>query len=172
MTLALGRGQEVPNFPKEHMPLHIQPNTVYKRKFRWTIEGKFPGGEIEQHFIKVAARPELTIEEVELTGIKFPASQKWQSIAVTSYDTPKQMYSALAESYFETPNECPTEKKGTVTLRLYDGCGWLLESWELNGHTSRKLRSQSTTLKTWNLRFSTIVPNTPQKKNSHRYRLT
>lgn len=115
------------------MSLHIHPNTVYKRKFRWTIEGKFPGGEIEQHFVKVAARPELSIEEVELNGVKFPASQKWQSVTVTSYDQPKQMYSALTESYFEVPKECPAEKKGTVTLRLYDGCGWLLESWELNG---------------------------------------
>ena len=69
------------------------PNIIFKRKYRWTmaIDPYCTGlTVIPPNFVKLASRPNLTIEETEinfLNGKMFiPGKGTWETITVTYYD--------------------------------------------------------------------------------------
>jgi hypothetical protein len=148
---------------KQAAPMGIgalgQQNVVFKRKFRWTVEWKDrnqAGLLVPATFVKVAARPELTIEEVPLNAKSWiPGKAEWQSCSFTYYDTDeitlKPLYELLAEQYEMAELKEKIEPKYRsideewqkldppkvardlkVIMRLYDGVGYELENWELN----------------------------------------
>jgi hypothetical protein len=43
-----------------------RPNVIIKRKFRFTVEFDTPAGFVERHFVKLASRPHLEIDETEI----------------------------------------------------------------------------------------------------------
>ncbi len=123
-------------------------DVVFKRKFRWTFEADFPFGKLDPCFVRVASRPMLNVEELNfLDGTAWiPGNDKWEKITVTAFDITtesvvgKQLFSLLSEAYqfydlskydVTKPVEPPEDKWGTCKLKLYDGCGREMESWEL-----------------------------------------
>ena len=69
------------------------PSLVFKRKYRWTlaIDPYCSGlGVIPPNFVKLASRPNLSIEETEinfLNGKMFiPGKGTWETVTVTYYD--------------------------------------------------------------------------------------
>lgn len=129
-------------------------NIVFKRKYRWTFDLKVPcGPQIGEHAVKLAARPNLTIEETEINFLhgKFwiPGKGTWETITITYYDigndpTLGGLYAWLATIYdFTNPvNLYQSSRKGNganirgysgaADLRLYDGCGNTMELWQLS----------------------------------------
>jgi len=106
--------------------------TTFKRKYRWTIQAELPGGKIEEMFVKVSARPSW---EPSGEHQNIPGKTEWKSIAFTAYEmdaTDKDRFWNVVESnHCVCMLDCPTEKLGNYTLKLYDGCGCLIESWLL-----------------------------------------
>jgi len=135
-------------------------NVVFKRKYRWTFELKTncSGGRIAPFYVKLASRPNLTIEETEINFLNskmwIPGKASWETITVTFYDIAgpdtvqgmTALYSWLATTFNFSGKQVPysqSSKKGqrggggqgyaaTAYIDLYDGCGTSLESWELN----------------------------------------
>jgi hypothetical protein len=123
------------------------PTLVFKRKFRWTFEIKeiCNGGTVPKHFVKLASRPNISIEETEINYLNaktwIPGKATWETITVTYYDVANEdnskLYSWLASVYdFSNPVSCGQAKNrssysGTGTITLYDGCGVRLETWTL-----------------------------------------
>lgn len=125
----------------------------FKRRFRWTFTVKdicgAGGRSIPYNFVKLAARPNLTIEETEINFLHgktwLPGKGTWESITVTYYDASipsggdatSALLGWLASVYdFTDPvnlemGSSIDEYGGTGVLVLYDGCGTALESWEL-----------------------------------------
>jgi hypothetical protein len=115
------------------------PDIIIKRKFRWTFEISTPAGTVPRHYVKVAARPQLDIDELEinyLNGVTWiPGKGKWQPLSVTYIDVAgadmSPLYSWLARVYdFSQQNptdHLPQSEKagwnGTATLTMLDGCG-------------------------------------------------
>lgn len=113
------------------------------RKFRWSFSGKFGKGIIEERFVKVVTRPQL-IEETELD---FISAKTWipskpapkGTVTVNMYELSGEeslklepLYLQMAAWYNVNQAEVTDEERfGEVTLKLYDGCGTLMESWEL-----------------------------------------
>lgn len=135
--------------------LSTNPNLVFKRKYRWTFELISPcGPAIPPYFVKLASRPNLTIEETEINFLHgkmyIPGKGTWESITITYYDIGNGgagmtgLYSWLATIYNFTDPACLSQssKKGNGAgsggyagkgiLQLYDGCGTVMERWELN----------------------------------------
>jgi len=122
-------------------------NLVYKRKFRWTfrITDLCNGGSVDEHFVKLAARPNLTIEETEINFLNakkwIPGKGAWETITVTYYDVAtndnKDLWNWLASVYDYTDNvglkmgSRQGDYAGNAELVLYDGCGTRLEKWNL-----------------------------------------
>lgn len=122
-------------------------NLVFKRKFRFTFELQdICGGQsVPKHFVKVAARPQIDIDEVELNFLNavtwLPGKARWQTMNVTYIDVASQemapLYNWLASVYnFTDPVnlEMGSQRKdytATGVLKLYDGCGQLLERWTM-----------------------------------------
>lgn len=130
---------------------------IFKRKFRWTLSGQLPGGEFKETFVRIAARPNFTIEETEINFI--PNKPAWEQITATTYDVenidwfilgsafPPEKVSLTQKKYrnIEEPFEVSfsddigqilskEEKKEILSefsLKLYDGCGILIEEWAL-----------------------------------------
>lgn len=120
------------------------PNVIIKRKNRWTLAISTPCGNLPAWACKTAARPSLDIEENEINFLNatswLPGKAKWQPISVTFYDVASQdfqgLFNWIATIYhFEDPVNLPMSEKagwaGVALLQMYDGCGGLLESWEL-----------------------------------------
>jgi len=128
------------------------PDIGFKRKFRWTFSVIGAGGSvIPPDFVKVAARPNVTIEETELNFLHgkmfIPGKATFETITVTwidvtptRTDTTLNVYNWIASVYnFFTPNSRnnPTMNTRTIdytatgVLTLYDGCGDWLENWYL-----------------------------------------
>jgi len=123
---------------------------IFKRKFRWTFRVDEICGtkSVEEHFVKLAARPNLSIEETEINFLNaktwIPGKASWETITVTYYDVAtlqggnQYLWDWLASVYdFTQPIELPmgssrSEYAGRGTLFLYDGCGTALEKWVLN----------------------------------------
>lgn len=120
------------------------PNLILKRKFRFTLEIYTPCGNIPQHYVKLAARPQLEIDETELNFLNavtwVPGKGRWQPLSVTYLDVPDAemagLYSWIATVYdFTNPITLTQSEKvswaGTALLTMYDGCGNPLEYWLL-----------------------------------------
>lgn len=123
---------------------------IFKRKFRWTfrVDDICRGKSVEEHFVKLAARPNLSVEETEINFLNaktwIPGKASWETITVTYYDVATtegnnyNLWDWLASVYdFTQPVELPMgsmreEYAGRGTLTLYDGCGIPLEQWALN----------------------------------------
>lgn len=129
------------------------PNVVYKRKFRWTLEILGTGGckfRVPPYFVKVAARPNLSFEETEINFLNdktwIPGKASWEAITVTYMDVAGYLtgdaaggnlglYDWLTNVFdFTAPTRKYMNSKrvnyaGEATLKLWDGCGSLLEVW-------------------------------------------
>jgi hypothetical protein len=125
-----------------------RPDITFKRKFRWTFEiFGFCNNEknkVPEHFVRVAARPNLAIEEREINHLNakmwITGKGTWDTINVTyidvAHDEMRSLWNWLATLYdFTNPiNLTNAEKRdwdATGVLNMYDGCGTLLETWQL-----------------------------------------
>lgn len=124
------------------------PDVTFKRKFRWTFEiagwCNNQSNIVGEHFVKTASRPNLSTEELELNHLNaktwIPGKSSWETITVTYIDaahsTQVTLWNWLATIYnFTDPVNLPQGEKrdwdATGTLNMYDGCGTLLETWQL-----------------------------------------
>lgn len=122
-------------------------NVVFKRKFRWTLELQTCAGDVPKYFVKVSARPSLTIEETEINFLNakswIPGKGSWETLEVTYYDVAKGQDSVLLLNWlasvydFTDPInlfQSSTKKSyaGRGILTLFDGCGTELEAWTLS----------------------------------------
>ena len=128
----------------------------FKRKFRWTLSINTRCGAIPEEYVKLAARPNISIEETEINFLHqktwIPGKAAWETITVTYYDvagTPDAanqnggdssiiaLYNWLASVYDFTNattikmNSSRAGYAGVATLMLYDGCGTAVEGWQL-----------------------------------------
>jgi len=137
----------------------------FKRKFRWLFAIQTDCRTVNNGFIpptvvKLAARPNLTVEETEINFLHaktwIPGKAAWETITVTYYDVGgsnqnggigtamSALFSWLATVYdFTNPvNLHMSTRKGgggqvgggyagTGTLQMLDGCGNLMETWIL-----------------------------------------
>jgi hypothetical protein len=123
-------------------------NMVFKRKFRYTFQVTnicSGAGTIPPDFVKIAARPSLTIEETEINYLNartwIPGKATWETITVTYIDAAvsalQPLYNWLGSVYnFFNPvtlqmGSSVADYTGTGILILYDGCGTALEQWTL-----------------------------------------
>ena len=134
--------------------LAVNKNLVFKRKYRWTFDLKWGGKNLGKSYVKLASRPNLTIEETEINYMHgkmwIPGKASWESITVTFYDVARatsdgvdNVYGWLASIYnFQDDSMKQTTIQGTgtdggwagiATLDMYDGCGKSLETWTLSG---------------------------------------
>jgi len=123
-------------------------NLIFKRKFRFTFElFDICGNQsVPKHYVKVASRPQLTIDEVEINFLNartwLPSKAYWNTMTVTYIDVATSeaapLYSWLASVYnFTDPIQLQMgERRGDYTatgiIKMWDGCGFLLETWELD----------------------------------------
>lgn len=125
-----------------------RPDITFKRKFRWTFEitgfCSSVKNAVPTHFVRVASRPNLSIEEVEINHLNaktwIPGKASWNTISVSYYDAAheemRSLWNWLATVYDYTDpiNLSMGERRdwaATGILNMYDGCGTLLEGWEL-----------------------------------------
>lgn len=124
-------------------------NIIHKRKFRWTFEvrraGGSVGGDVPANFVKLASRPNISIEETEINFLNgktyIPGKGTWETITVTYYDIAGDanvpLWSWLAHVYnFTDPVGLQQNARrncyaGIGICTLYDGCGAGLERWAL-----------------------------------------
>lgn len=128
------------------------PNIVIKRKFRWTLEISGQGFYVPPYFVKVAARPNISFEDVELNFLNsktwIPGKATWEAITVTYMDVAGSpandagggnlgLYTWLTNVFdFTSPrrqfmNSRRINYSGEALLTLWDGCGSRLETWKL-----------------------------------------
>jgi len=124
------------------------PNIIIKRKFRFTLQFTTPCGPVPEHYVKLAARPQLDVEETELNFLNavtwIPGKGRWQPLNVTYVDVASSemqgLYNWVATVYEFGGQQAnvtlrQSEKEGwngTGLLTMYDGCGSPLEYWVLN----------------------------------------
>lgn len=125
-----------------------RPDIAFKRVFRYTfkIQGfcRNEANKVPEYFVMTSARPSLTIEETQIDHLNartwIPGKASWEPITVTYMDTAheemRSLYNWMATIYnFSDPvNLNQGEKRdwnATGVLNMYDGCGTLLEGWEL-----------------------------------------
>jgi hypothetical protein len=124
------------------------PKIIHKRKFRWSFEvTKGPCGlTVPRNFVKLAARPNLSVEETEINYLNgktwIPGKASWETITVTYYDVAGDanigLWNWIAAVYnFTDPvkleqGSARQDYAATTELVLYDGCGEELEIWTLD----------------------------------------
>jgi hypothetical protein len=122
-------------------------NLIFKRKFRFTFElNDICGGQsVPKHYVKTAARPNLDIEETEINFLNaktwIPGKASWQEMTVTYIDVATvdaaPLFNWLASVYnFTDPINLQMGSQrrdytATGILKVWDGCGQLLEMWEM-----------------------------------------
>ena len=123
-------------------------NVTFKRKFRWTLEirGKQGGCDfyVPPHFVQIAARPQVTFEEVEINFLNrrtwWPGKPTWEPITVTYFDavgnhgqqTPHQLIRWLSAMYTIGKDRMSSRRNyylGEAELFLLNGCGQKMERW-------------------------------------------
>lgn len=119
---------------------------IHKRKFRWLFEiQQLPSGNIPPYFVKLASRPNLSVEETEINFLNgktwIPGKASWETITVTFYDVATDdnipLWSWLATVYnFLHPVSLEQASMrrnyaGVAVLTLYDGCGAGIERWTM-----------------------------------------
>lgn len=136
----------------ERRPMGIgkvgRADMTFKRKFRFTFEIQgFCDNEknvVPESFVTVASRPNLSIEETEINHLNaktwIPGKASWETITVTYLDVAHEemrtLWNWLATVYdFTDPVMLGQAEKrdwdATGVLNMYDGCGTLVEGWEL-----------------------------------------
>lgn len=128
------------------------PDLVFKRKYQWAFEIQpYCGDLIPAHYVKLASRPNITIEETEINFLNgkmwIPGKASLETITVTYYDIANSgdgisgLFSWLATVYnFTDPVGLhQSSKRGNgkgsggysadATLSMFDGCGATLELW-------------------------------------------
>jgi len=121
---------------------HCQ-HIVFKRKFRWVFEGETTKAKFEPLFVKVAARPQLEIEETEINFLAsktWVPGKQWEKMTVTAWDVKQDFWDTIMPLLVEEGKEPTPEQLGTFKLGLYDGCGCLIESWMLEEATISGIR--------------------------------
>lgn len=121
------------------------PNTIIKKKHRWTMAISTPCGDLPTWACRTAARPNLDIEDNEINFLNattwVPGRAKWQPINVTFLDVAhtdfQGLYNWISTIYhFTDKTNLPmSEKSGwsaEALLQMYDGCGGLLETWQFS----------------------------------------
>jgi len=124
-------------------------NLIHKRKFRWTFQIDLANGAfVPASFVKMAARPNLAIEETEINFLNaktfIPGKGTWEQITITYYDVAvlngvgnDALWNWLASVYNFIDNIALTQSSrrscysGTAKCTMYDGCGQELEEWKL-----------------------------------------
>jgi hypothetical protein len=123
-------------------------NVIHKRKFRWTFFVERETDSVPASFVKVAARPQIEIEETEVNYLNaktyIPGKGTWQSVQITYYDVSVQnglgnenLFGWLASVYDFTDNVGLKQSSvrrcygGEGILTMYDGCGNPLEEWRM-----------------------------------------
>ena len=122
-----------------------------KRKFRWlfhitNITTSFVDSAQPLPCMK-AARPKITLKEMQAEHlnetISFPSKPEWQPIQIMLYDrcisVQNPIFTWLKQQYNPGPFECgkwfpcldSRSFKTCATLSLLDGCGNIVESWQL-----------------------------------------
>lgn len=129
-------------------------NVVFKRKFRWTIEANLPGGRLEPTFVKVNHRPNLNIEETEIklgdnATAWIPGKAEWEALTITMWELTEadkqNFWPVVMPSMIPDPKEWPAQDKlGSFKLVLYDGCGVVMEEWELSDAFISAMRFEDT----------------------------
>lgn len=167
-------------------------NVIHKRKFRWTFSVDRKGlGFVPASFVKMAARPNISIEETEINFLNaktyIPGKGTWETITVTYYDVATQgdrgneeLWDWLASVYDFTNNITLGQSStrdcygGTGTCLLFDGCGKELEKWELFDcwpqavnfgeldYSSSEEVTIEVTLRYSNVKYSNLCGNDPQ----------
>lgn len=129
-------------------------NLVFKRKYRWAFSvSPYCGGYIPEHYVKIASRPNLTIEETEINYLHgkmyIPGKATWETLTVTYYDVggsdsglgnlfrwlagtfnfldPRGLYQNSVRGTFGTQGYA-----ASASLSLYDGCGGEMERWQMD----------------------------------------
>ena len=125
-----------------------RPDITFERKFRFTFEIQgFCNNQqnrVPEYFVKVASRPNVSLEETEINFLNaktwIPGKATWETITVTYVDAAhvemKSLWNWLATVYnFTDPvNLTQGDKRdwdATGILNMYDGCGYLIEQWQL-----------------------------------------
>lgn len=122
-------------------------NLIFKRKFRYTFElFDICGSQsVPKHYVKLAARPSLSVEETELNFLNaktwIPGKASWETMTVTYIDVATAdsapLFNWLASVYnFTDPvnlgmGSSRADYTATAILKLWDGCGGLLETWTM-----------------------------------------
>jgi hypothetical protein len=137
----------------------ISQNLVFKRKFRWSFRvdqiGGNAGNFIEPYWVKVANRPNVTVEETEINFMHgkmyIPGKATFDAISITYYDIASKSTTTLEPLYdwigtvFDFLGPEGTRENANMSsiaegqggysalgsLELYDGCGQPLEQWTL-----------------------------------------
>ena len=145
--------------PRDNMGLGIlsNPDIRFKRKNRYTmrLDNVCGSGTVDENFVKLAARPSLTIDETEINFLNaktwLPGKGTWDTISLTYFDidtkgvnsaggdSMNNLWNWLATTYDFSSDQGTTTRQGaraasysaTATLTLYDGCGEALEQWKL-----------------------------------------
>jgi len=123
---------------------------VFKRKFRFTFEIKevCGGNDVPPDFVKIAARPSLSIEETQIDFLNgrtwIPGKGFWETITVTYNDVAvtdmQPLYNWLNSIYEFGGDQAHvslrqgsrrSDNVATGIVKLWDGCGTLIETWTL-----------------------------------------
>ena len=102
-------------------------NITFRHKLRWTLALYDTNWNVisDREYVKVVARPSLNIEEVELGFLKSKSWIPWETMTLTYFDG-KKISPILAKISSSPPS------KFYSVLELYEGCGNLVERWQLN----------------------------------------
>ena len=128
-----------------------EPDIIFKRKNRWTFSIFTENGlTINENFVKISSKPKTSIDPVEVpyknATLKIPGKAKFSPITVTYYDVANKDAVALYTWINQLNNQISINAQGRNTinkwkqnemtgwysdgfLRLYDGCGQVLEDW-------------------------------------------
>lgn len=164
-------------------------NLIFKRKFRFTFALQNICGNSNQsippYYVKTASRPHVEIEEVEidyLNGVTWiPGRARWQTMTVTYYDVASTdmapLWNWLASIYnFTDPINLQMgsqrqDYSATGLLNLWDGCGQLLETWQMTDvwptdidfgeldYSSSDPAEISLTLRYSNVKYTPVCPS-------------
>lgn len=164
-----------------------QPDITFKRKFRWTfsIYGFCNNitNIIPEHFVQTSGRPNISIEETEINHLNgkmwIPGKASWETITVTYIDVAHEdmlpLWNWLATVYdFTDPINLRQGTRidwdATGILNMYDGCGTLLERWELKhlwpqsinfgdlDYSSSDTANIELTLRYWDVSYRSFCP--------------
>jgi hypothetical protein len=123
------------------------PSVTFKRKFRYTfsVQPLCGTGDIDPWFVKVASRPNLSIDETELNFLNekmwIPGKVSYETMTVTYIDVaPTEPASANLYRWLGTVYQFwqPQRRMGSnvsqygaaAQLMLYDPCGRPIERWD------------------------------------------